>query len=58
MVRFTAWVSVAERAAIKSRARELNTSANYVVRMAVRDSLGLTVQPDVTLVTGNDGETT
>ena len=37
--RFTAWLSTAERQAIRSRAREFGTSENYVVRMAIRQAL-------------------
>lgn len=40
-VRFTAWFSERERKAIEARAGELNTSANYIVRSAVRQYLGL-----------------
>lgn len=39
--RFTAWLSAAERQAIRSRAQEFGTSENYVVRMAIRQALGL-----------------
>lgn len=41
--RFTAWLSIAERNAIRSQAREYGTSENYVVRMAVRSLLGMPV---------------
>ena len=41
MERFTAWLSVAERNALRSRAREFGTSENYVVRMILRQGLGL-----------------
>lgn len=39
--RFTAWMTAAERAALDKRARELRTSRNYVLRMALCRDLGL-----------------
>lgn len=42
-VRFTAWLSVAERNGISSMAKEFGTSDNYVFRMAVRKLLGMPV---------------
>lgn len=43
MERFTAWLSVAERNAVRRMAREYGTSENYVVRMAVRQLLDMPV---------------
>lgn len=36
MIRFTAWLSESEREAVGSLARQNGTSANYIVRVAVR----------------------
>ena len=40
-VRFTTWVSERERAAIDEKAQELGTSANFIVRKAIRIALGI-----------------
>lgn len=40
-VRFTAWFSERERQLLDERAQELGTSTNYLVRIAVRQFLGL-----------------
>lgn len=39
--RFTAWLSESEREGIRRLAIELDTSENYVVRMMIRQALGL-----------------
>lgn len=41
--RFTAYLTAAERGELDARAREYGTSANVVLRMAVRKTFGLTI---------------
>lgn len=60
MIRFTAWLSDAERDGIDKLAEREGTSANYMVRVAVRQLLSKhgilksrTVTNSVTSVTGN-----
>ena len=45
--RFTAWLSDAERAGIRRLAVEYGTSENFVVRSAIRATLGMssTIKP-------------
>ena len=42
MCRFTAWLSERERQALDEMAAELNTSVNFIVRVAIRQYLGFT----------------
>lgn len=41
MIRFTAWLSESERDALEDVAKEYGTSQNYIVRVAIRQFLGL-----------------
>ena len=41
MCRFTSWISEGERSGLDEMAREQNTSVNYLVRVAIRNLLGL-----------------
>jgi hypothetical protein len=43
--RFTSWLTPAERAALKAKAREWHASENYVLRYALRDFLGMNAAP-------------
>lgn len=43
-VRFTAWLSEAEREGIRDMATMHGTSDNYMIRVAVRMMLGLPIQ--------------
>ena len=54
--RFTAWLSIAERNAVRSMAREYGTSENYVVRMAVRQLLNMPVPSNAPSGTVNEAE--
>lgn len=54
--RFTAWLSVAERNAIRSKARQYGTSENYVVRMALRQVLGLGAPENPATKTADEAE--
>lgn len=56
-VRFTAWLSEAELEAVHERGKELGESASHVVRIAIRQSLGLPDKKDVTSVTRNNRDT-
>ncbi len=38
--RFTAWFSPTERVALKARAKDEDSTENYIVRMALRQYLG------------------
>lgn len=50
-VRFTAWLTQEEHDSVRKLAKELNASANYVIRQAVRLYCGELLE--VTDVTGN-----
>lgn len=62
-MRFTAWLSDAERAGLQRLADEQGTSVNFVLRMLVRNALDMTnphsllhpatIAEDVTAVTRN-----
>jgi hypothetical protein len=52
-VRFTAYLSVREREGITVKAAEYDASDNYIVRLAIREFLGLSLKEDVTLDTRN-----
>lgn len=54
--RFTAWLSIAERNAIRTQAQEYGTSENYVVRMAVRQLLGMPVPSNAANKTADEAE--
>jgi hypothetical protein len=41
MVRFTAWLSRTESDMLSAQARRKGTSKNYLVRLAIREMLGL-----------------
>lgn len=43
-VRFTAWLSEAERDRLDKAANEHGTSVNYLVRLAIRQYLGMPSQ--------------
>lgn len=42
-VRFTCWISPKERAALQAMAEKNGASANYILRMALRQYIGLPV---------------
>lgn len=49
MIRFTAWLSDAERQGVRELAEKYGTSDNYIIRLAVREQLGLPVPAGVVL---------
>lgn len=54
--RFTAWLSITERNAVRTMAREYGTSENYVVRMAVRQLVNLPVPSNAPTGTADEAE--
>jgi hypothetical protein len=52
--RITAWLSEAEAKGIRDLAEKKGTSMNWMMRIAVRNLLGLPIRKDVTLVTRNE----
>ena len=58
-VRFTAWISRGERDAIERAAEKESTSANFIVRQAIREYLQITANPQhlfhVTNENSNEG---
>lgn len=54
--RFTAWLSAAERQAIRTKAAEFGTSENYVVRMAIRQALGMAVPSHAAARTADEAQ--
>ena len=55
--RFTAWLSDDEREKVKTRARQLGTSENHVVRLCIRAALGMQI-PDYFLTQAEQTEQT
>lgn len=55
--RFTAWLTSVEREGLRDKAIELGLSQNVIVRMAIRETLGLPGRAVGTLVTRNGSDT-